>query len=145
MATLLISSHSYALQGKYGMSAGDNLVHLNITGSLNDNRTCTINDDNKINIEWKDLITMDMTGENYKQNIIAKFQCNAATKMTLKISGDKTSFGIGLLASNSDNVAIQFYSDDKKVNVNEGFFIHGNIVNLLSFLCTSRQLWHECR
>lgn len=121
MATLLISSHSYALQGQYGMSAGDTLVELKITGTLSDNRACTINNDNKINIEWKDLITMEMTGENYKQSIITNFQCNAAAKMTLKISGDKASFGNGLLASNSDNVAIQFYSDDKKVNVNEGF------------------------
>lgn len=62
-----------------------------------------------------------MTGENYKQNIITNFHCNADTKMTLKISGTGALFGKGLLTSNSDNVAIQFYSGDTKVNVNEGF------------------------
>lgn len=48
MAILLISSHAYAIVGEFGMSAGENLVKINVTGVLNDNRSCTINDNNKI-------------------------------------------------------------------------------------------------
>lgn len=121
ITALLTCSQGIAYTGKYGISSGDDLILINISGTLNDNRTCTVNKDNKINIEWTDLVTMNMTGDNYKQNIISSFECNSETKMTIKISGTEAKFGTGMLLTNSDNVAIQFYSGDAKLAVNKGF------------------------
>lgn len=121
IAALLTCPPAISVEGKYGISSGDDLILINISGTLNDNRTCTVNKDNKINIEWKDLITMNMTGDNYKQNIINTFECNSEAKMTIKIYGTEAKFGNGLLLTNSDNVAIQFYSGDAKIAVNKGF------------------------
>ncbi|SNY69826.1 fimbrial protein [Enterobacter sp. CC120223-11] len=117
---LLTCPPAYSIEGNYGVSSGDNLMQLSVSGTLNDNRICTVNSDNKINVEWKDLITMNMTGDNYKQNIIGSFECNAETKVTIKISGSEATFGSGLLLTNSSNVAIQFYSGDTKIAVNKG-------------------------
>lgn len=118
---VIASKNSSADTYSWGIGSGDNLVQLSITGTLLDNRSCTINSDNRLTANWSDLITMEMDGNNYKQNIINTFSCNNNATVKLKIIGTGALFNKKILKSDHDNVGVKFYYYDNAVNINEEF------------------------
>lgn len=94
---------------------------VNITGTVLVEPSCTINNNQTIEVEFNEVMTTRIDGVNYKQPINYVLSCDTSYSSSFKMSiqGGVAGFGTGILATNETNdLGIELYSGTQKVNVN---------------------------
>ena len=104
---------------------------LKITATIVYPPTCSINNNNVININFdKKIIIKNIDGVNYKKNINFDINCGNSQKdwdLYLTIKGEKSSLDdAALVVPGFDNLAIKMEYFDSKVIINEKFKISKN-------------------
>lgn len=93
------------------VSEGDTTT-VYVTGTLVDAPQCTVNGNNKIDVDFgDDLITRLVDGVNYRTQIIYTMSCTSLAQqgLTLTINGTDAGFGSGLLRTGKDGLGIRLY------------------------------------
>ncbi|WP_318373707.1 fimbrial protein [Enterobacter sp.] len=101
------------------MAASEDVTTVYITGTLVDAPECTVNGNNKIDVDFGDnLITRLVDGVNYRTKIIYVLTCTSLAKqgLTLTINGTSASFDSRLLRTNKDGLGIRLYSGSTAIN-----------------------------
>ncbi|PNF13570.1 hypothetical protein A6J71_00110 [Enterobacter cancerogenus] len=110
-------------------SEGDTTT-VYITGTLVDAPQCTVNGNNKIDVDFGDnLITRLVDGVNYRTKIIYAMTCSSLAQQGLKltINGTNASFGTGLLRTDKDGLGIRLFNGSTFINVGQAInFTYGS-------------------
>lgn len=84
-----------------------------ITGVLMDAPECTVNGNNKIDVDFgKNVNIHEIDGTTYgKTQLVYSLNCTSLTseKLKLSVAGDPAPFGTGLLKTNKDGLGIRLY------------------------------------
>jgi hypothetical protein len=102
MAVLLVSLSSAGL--------ADTTTTVNISGTLVDAPVCTVNSNNQVNVNFgTDIITYQVNGTNYKQQIAYTLTCTTLSQqgLTMTLNGTAASFNSGLIKTSNSGLGIQ--------------------------------------
>lgn len=121
----------FALITVFAQADVGDMTTINITGTLVDAPECTVNSNNKVDVDFGDaLIARRVDGVNYKKAIGYTLSCSsiASNGMKIAISGTAAAFGSGLIRTDKADLGIQLYRNTDKVsNGAEMMFTYPNI------------------
>lgn len=83
---------------------------------------CVINDDRPIDVEFGDVMTTRVDGDNYKMPINYTLSCTGGTSnaMKLQVKGSGATFDATVLQTNKAGLGIELRQSDGKLAVNSG-------------------------
>ncbi|MCK7310386.1 fimbrial protein [Enterobacter quasiroggenkampii] len=91
---------------------------INFSGTLISAPNCTINGNNKVDVNFGDnIVTRQVDGLNYSQTIGYDLQCASIAVNGLKVSvrGTPAAFGTGLIDAGREGLAIQLWRGSEKL------------------------------
>ncbi len=95
--------------------------------------SCIINNNRPIEVNFDEVMTTQVDGNNYRQLVNYSMSCSGQNKnaMKLQVQGDGASFNSGLLKTSATGLGIQLLNGDSKLPVNSWLnFTYPNIPKL---------------
>ncbi|WP_447872492.1 fimbrial protein [Serratia fonticola] len=82
---------------------------------------CVINDDRPIDVEFGDVMTTRVDGDNYKMPVNYTLSCTSGTTnaMKLQVKGTGAAFDATVLRTNQTGLGIELRQGDSKLAVND--------------------------
>lgn len=82
---------------------------------------CVINDDRPIDVEFGDVMTTRVDGDNYKMPVNYTLSCTGGTTnaMKLQVKGTGAAFDATVLQTNQSGLGIELRQGDSKLAVND--------------------------
>lgn len=82
---------------------------------------CVINDDRPIEVEFGDVMTTRVDGDNYKMPVNYTLSCTGGTSnaMKLQVKGTGAAFDATVLQTNKSGLGIELRQGDSKLAVND--------------------------
>ncbi|WP_421512475.1 fimbrial protein (plasmid) [Enterobacter sp. JS8-1] len=93
-------------------------ANINFSGTLVNAPSCTINNNNKVDVFFgDDVITRQVDGLNFKTQIVYELNCAtlASNGLTVSVRGNPASFGSGLIDAGKEGLAIQLWNNTHKL------------------------------
>lgn len=90
---------------------------------------CSINNDNKIEIDFGKASIKRIDGKNYRQKVNYQVKCEDTEEsqlLSLKISGTSASFDVNLLNTTTSGLGIKFEQGTEQLNLNTALDIQYN-------------------
>lgn len=113
MTVLLLACGLMDIAGK--AQAKDGEAGMTFHGILIEPSSCTINDDNQIDVNFGEQVGINkVDGVNYRQRMNYQITCQGASSgnLTLSLSGGVTGFDSEALLTNKADLGIRIYQND---------------------------------
>ncbi|WP_421507107.1 fimbrial protein [Erwinia rhapontici] len=95
--------------------------------------SCEINGKRPIEVDFGEVLTYKVNGDNYKKNVLFDIKCTntTANDMSISIKGTKARFGKDILGTDKEILGIEFLSNGQPVTLNSEIkFTYPNLPKL---------------
>lgn len=95
--------------------------------------SCEINGKRPIEVDFGEVLTYEVNGDNYKKNVLFDIKCTNTTTndMSISIKGTKARFGKDILGTDKEILGIEFLSNGQPVTLNSEIkFTYPNLPKL---------------
>ncbi|WAZ11796.1 fimbrial protein [Serratia marcescens] len=102
------------------MALASNMATVTVKVTVVKPPPCTINDDRPIEVDFGDVMTTRVDGNNYKMPVNYALSCSdtAPNAMKLQVNGNGASFDGTVLRTNKTGLGIELRQGDNKLAVN---------------------------
>lgn len=120
----ILTGHHQVWHGLAGMLAAMPMLVWATTVTVNVTvvapPACVINDNNPIEVEFGDVITTRVDGNNYRVPVTYSLNCNgpASNAMKLQVQGNSAAFDNTVLGTSVGGLGIELRQDATKLHVN---------------------------
>ncbi|WP_421512474.1 fimbrial protein (plasmid) [Enterobacter sp. JS8-1] len=117
----LLACAGLLLPGLARAAEGDTTT-VYITGTLVDAPECTVNSNNKVDVFFgDDVVTSQVTGENYKKQIAYTLNCSGLAQqgLIMTLNGDRAGFNSTLLKTSNTGLGIRLLNGTNPVEPGE--------------------------
>ncbi|CAI2019365.1 putative minor fimbrial subunit StfE [Serratia fonticola] len=103
------------------LSAATSTVTIKVTVSAPP--PCVINDDRPIEVEFGEVMTTRVDGNNYRRNVNYTLKCTNASSnaMKLQVNGTGAGFDSQVLQTNKAGLGIALLQDERRLPINTGW------------------------
>lgn len=101
------------------LAANGDTTTINITGTLIDAPECTVNSNDKVDVSFgNDIITYQVSGENYKKQIPYNLTCTSLSQqgLIMTLNGTGASFNSALFKTDKTGLGIRILSGTSAVS-----------------------------
>lgn len=104
------------------MVQSSNTATVTIKVTVAANPSCTLNNNNPINVDFGDVVTNKIDGNNYPQPLVYSLNCEtgASGSMSLSIGGIQSSFDSTALNTSVNGLAIRLMNGNATLALNTG-------------------------
>ncbi|WP_411919488.1 fimbrial protein [Yersinia enterocolitica] len=83
--------------------------------------TCTINNNKAMSVDFGDVFSEKVNGDNYRKQVEYSLKCNGADSQmfNMTIQGTAASFNNSALETNITDFGIALFADGKSLNIND--------------------------